>query len=116
LVITEYFLFQIITDSLLLKVFFDAGLYIFCVVGRKEGFLTGTVSDLPIQPKKSIISAKIFFLAFTAPGFWLLLFGRFGFKFTIQIFCFYYSNFGVSVTIQNGIPYIRAVGQRQCYK
>jgi hypothetical protein len=41
-------------------------------------YLTTTVSDLPIQPQKVVFISKIF-LAFTAPGFWLLLFGRFGF-------------------------------------
>jgi hypothetical protein len=65
------------------------------VVGKKEGFLTGTVSDLPIQPQKVDYISKNFFLAFTAPGFWLLLFGHFG---------FYYSNFGFYYS--NGIPYI----------
>ena len=47
----------------------------------KGGFLTATVSDLPKTPKSRFYQQKIF-LAFTIPGFWLLLFGRFGFYYT----------------------------------
>ncbi len=89
--------FSIQTTVYYISVFFE--------VGRKGGFLTATVSDLPIQPTRSFISAKIIFLAFkyysnfglvivnlvypiSAPGFWLYLFGLFG---------FYYSNFGLVI-------------------
>jgi len=52
------------------------------VVGRKGGFLTATVSDLPIQPQKVVFISNNFFflffsariLAFTIRPFWLLLF------------------------------------------
>jgi hypothetical protein len=55
-------------------------------VGRKGGFLTATVSDLPIQPQKVVYISKIFFWLFqrqdlgfssTIRPFWL--------SFTIQI-------------------------------
>jgi hypothetical protein len=64
--------------------FFKGFFYILFVVGRKGGFLTATVSDLPVQPKRSFTSAKKIFLALSAAGFWLYLFGIFGF-FYIQI-------------------------------
>ena len=64
----------------------------------KGGFLTATVSDLPIQPQKVVFISKIFF--------WLLLFQDFGFyysavlAFTIQkviplglVFFLYYERF-----------------------
>ncbi len=72
------------------------------MVGRKGGFLTATVSDLPMQPKSRLYQQKFFF--------WLLQRQDFGFyysavlAFTIQILA--------AFTIQKGIPCILIIGRK----
>ena len=71
----------------------------------KGGFLTATVSDLPNTPKKSFLSAKIFFgfyysriLAFTIRPFWLLLFRKV-YRFVIVFFLYYERVLAFSIQI-----------------
>ena len=98
----------------------------------KGGFLTATVSDLPNSPKKSFLSAKIFFgfyysriLAFTIRPFWLLLYKKVYrlvivfflyyervLAFSIHILTLFTSWLGHSIIILKGFGFERRISHR----